>query len=55
MAILPIRRSEKNELARLHQGMDDLFSTFFGDLPSTWTQRQVWPLWTSLKQKTTLP
>jgi HSP20 family protein len=42
MAMLPTLHSEKNELARLHREMDDLFSTFFGGMPA-WAERQVWP------------
>jgi HSP20 family protein len=41
MALLPLKK-ERNELARLHRDMDDLFGTFFGGMPA-WAERQVWP------------
>jgi HSP20 family protein len=42
MGMLTTLRPEKNELARLHREMDDLFSTFFGGMPA-WAERQVLP------------
>jgi HSP20 family protein len=40
MAMLPITR-EKNDLARLHREMDDLFGNFLG-FP-TWSEKSIWP------------
>jgi HSP20 family protein len=37
MALLPVRKSQRGELARLHDEMDNLISSFFGD----WE----WPAW----------
>ncbi len=41
MALIPYRRREPNELTRLHDEMDNLLGTFFGD----WGRRQheLWP------------
>ena len=41
MALLQLRQ-ERNELARLHRDMDDLFGTFFGEMPVL-AERQIWP------------
>jgi HSP20 family protein len=42
MALLPIHKRGRGDLARLHHDMDDLFSTFFGDWPA-FSERTVWP------------
>ena len=41
MALVPFRR-EKNDLARLHRDMDDLFGSFFSGWP-TLTEKTLWP------------
>ena len=42
MALLPLIRKDRSDLARLHRGMDNLFSSFFGDWPALIEQR-LWP------------
>ncbi len=42
MALVPVHKGGRGDLARLHHDMDDLFSTFFGDWP-TFSDRRVWP------------
>ncbi|MBN1392205.1 MAG: Hsp20/alpha crystallin family protein [Sedimentisphaerales bacterium] len=42
MALVHVQKGDRNDLARLHRDMDDLFSSFFGDWPVL-SQRTVWP------------
>jgi HSP20 family protein len=42
MALVPVHKRGRGDLARLHRDMDDLFSTFFGDWP-VFSERTVWP------------
>jgi HSP20 family protein len=42
MALVPVHKKGRGDLARLHRDMDDLFSTFFGDWP-VFSERTVWP------------
>lgn len=42
MALVRARKEGRDDLARLHRDMDDLFGSFFGDWPVL-SQRTVWP------------
>jgi HSP20 family protein len=42
MALVKARREGRDDLARLHRDMDDLFGSFFGDWPVL-SQRSIWP------------
>jgi len=41
MALLPLHRKRGGDLARLHNEMDDLLSSFFGNWPTY--ENRVWP------------
>ena len=41
MALVPLNRRHRSDLARLHNEMDDLFSTFFGGWPTY--EHKIWP------------
>ncbi len=43
MALLPTRRRERSELARLHNEMDDLVRSFFGEWEMPFFERTRWP------------
>jgi len=43
MAMIPYRKTDRSDLARLHRDMDDLFNAFFGSWPSLGFERAVWP------------
>ncbi len=43
MALVPLRKRGRNELARLHHEMDDLFNGFFGDWNMPFFERKLWP------------
>jgi HSP20 family protein len=43
MALLPVRKTAGNELAGLHRRMDELFNSFFGEMPLAAYERNVWP------------
>jgi HSP20 family protein len=42
MNLIPFTK-EKSELARLHRDMDDLVTSFFGDKPMLFSERELWP------------
>ena len=42
MNLIPFTK-EKSELARLHRDMDDLVTSFFGDRPMLFSERELWP------------
>jgi HSP20 family protein len=42
MALVPVRKRNEDDLAKLHHDMDDLFGSFFGDWPAL-SRRTVWP------------
>lgn len=42
MALVHVNKRGRGDLARLHNDMDDLFSTFFGDWPVL-SERAIWP------------
>jgi HSP20 family protein len=42
MALVRARKEGRDDLARLHSDMDDLFGSFFGDWPVL-SQRGIWP------------
>jgi len=46
MAMLPVKRKERdrNELARLHSDMDDLFNSFFEGWDTPFLTRGRWPV-----------
>jgi HSP20 family protein len=41
MALVPLYRRHRGDLARLHSEMDDLFSAFFGNWPTY--EHKLWP------------
>ena len=41
MALVPLYRRHRGDLARLHSEMDDLFNTFFGGWPTY--EHKLWP------------
>lgn len=41
MALVPLHRRHRGDLARLHSEMDDLFNTFFGGWPTY--EHKLWP------------
>jgi len=43
MALVPFNKRNKNELARLHDEMDDLFDSFFRGLGRPLTGYKAWP------------
>jgi HSP20 family protein len=43
MALLPVSKKSRGELARLRSDMDDLFNAFFGDWDITPYERKLWP------------
>ena len=43
MALVPFTRKSRNDLARLHREMDDLFQSFFGGWDWPLSERKVWP------------
>lgn len=43
MALVPFNRRHRNELARLHEDMDDLFDGFFRGLGRPWIGYKAWP------------
>jgi len=45
MAMVPWRKRDRNELATLHSGMDDLFESFFQELdrPLSFFGQRAWP------------
>jgi len=42
MALVRVRKEGRDDLARLHRDMDDLFGSFLGDWPAL-SQRGIWP------------
>ncbi len=44
MALIPFQRRPKNELARLHDEMDDLFDSFFRGLGRPFAGYKAWPI-----------
>jgi HSP20 family protein len=43
MALVPFLKRPRNELARLHDEMDDLFDSFFRGLSRPWSKYKTWP------------
>ena len=43
MALVPFLKRPRNELARLHDEMDDLFDSFFRGLSRPWSKYKAWP------------
>ena len=43
MALVRVRKEGRDDLARLHRDMDDLFGSFFGDWPALSQRGGIWP------------
>ena len=43
MALTPVTKKAKNDIARLHDGIDGLINSFFGDLENPFSSRNYWP------------
>ena len=43
MALVHFHKRPRNELARLHDEMDDLFDSFFRGLSRPWSKYKAWP------------
>ena len=43
MALVPYLKRPRNELARIHDDVDDLFRSFFGDWGTSRFERTMWP------------
>jgi HSP20 family protein len=43
MALVPFTKRPRNELAKLHDEMDDLFDSFFRGISKPWTGYKAWP------------
>jgi HSP20 family protein len=43
MALVPFTKRPRNELAKLHDEVDDLFDSFFRGLGKPWTGYKAWP------------
>jgi HSP20 family protein len=43
MALVPIQRTNRNNLSRLHNEMDDLFDSFFRGLDKPFAGYKAWP------------
>ena len=43
MALVPVTKKAKNDIARIHDGIDGLISSFFGDMESPFSSRNYWP------------
>jgi len=43
MALLPVHRSTRGDVAGLHRQMDEMLNSFFGDWPGLNFERNLWP------------
>ncbi len=43
MALLPVLKSTRGDIAGLHRQMDEMLSSFFGDWPGLDFERNLWP------------
>jgi len=43
MALLPVHKDARGDIAGLHRGLDDMISSFFGDWPGLNFERKLWP------------
>jgi len=43
MALLPVHKSTRGDIAGLHRQMDEMLNSFFGDWPGLSFQKNLWP------------